>query len=98
FIELPASALVVKLSFEVWEQTGLNNLPAHEEILWARYVETMISRRLENAWSFPSDQILRQVSWLASKMEKRSQTFFALDDLQPDWLESSIQRMLYSLL
>lgn len=59
-----------------------------------RYVECILKQRTTKR-HYTLKQTQRWLIWLAQQMQKRSQTEFFLEQMQPDWLPSKRSRMAY---
>jgi transcriptional regulator with XRE-family HTH domain/DNA polymerase III delta prime subunit len=74
--------------------TSGESLEKHRQQVFKAYVERMLSRRgIEPHYN--QQQTIRWLAWLAEQMQKRSQTEFYLERIQPAWLSN--ERMQHHL-
>lgn len=59
------------------------------------YIEKRIAQGATSEYS--KRQVLRWLSWLASRMVREKQTIFLIERIQPSWLQSKTQRLRYRL-
>ena len=66
--------------------------------LFDAYVDKMFARtaRTENEPYSRSDTI-RWLRWLAARMSEHGQTVFLIERMQPSWLQSHVQRRIFSV-
>lgn len=69
-----------------------NGLDDHRNRLFSAYVQRMLQRRGGNS-PYDHADTLRWLSWLARIMNRRGQTVFFIEGLQPDMLPSKQQRV-----
>jgi serine/threonine protein kinase/GTPase SAR1 family protein len=62
--------------------------------IFRTYVEQML-RRYHATTSSLSQQLIRLLAYLAIQMQRRNQTVFYLEQMQPDWIENIQWRRLY---
>jgi hypothetical protein len=58
------------------------------------YVEQMFQRR-GTMPPFPKEKTITWLSWLAGKMKEHSESVFLVEDLQPSWLGTRVERLGY---
>ena len=66
--------------------------------IFGLYVERMFQRKESAALLFPKDKVIGWLSWLATKMKEHSQSVLMIEGLQPSWLGSIGQRILFRVL
>ncbi len=59
--------------------------------LFDAYVRRMFERKVQ-ANNYSQIQTINWLSWLASNMVARAQTIFLIERLQPDWLDSELEK------
>ena len=69
---------------------------ARRRRLFDTYIERMFERRPEHA-AFKKQDVLRYLSWLASKMVEHNAVPYLIEDMQPEWLGGSKQIKWYIL-
>jgi len=67
-----------------------------QQQVFATYVERMLTRRGVSK-RFSREQMLRGLTFLATRMQQHNQTVFYLEHMQPDWLGDRYRRLLYRL-
>jgi len=75
---------------------GSGGEKARRKHLVDSYIERMFERRTENE-SFKKQDLLRQISWLASKLFFNNTVHYLVEDMQPQWLGKKKQK-LYGLM
>ena len=103
-MELASSPLmlnVMKLSFaDPSEETAtefekMGRTPEH---IFQAFVNRMFRAKGNTEQRYPREQTVGWLSWLARRMDERNQSVFSLEQLQPSWLATRGQRMLYALI
>ena len=103
-MELASSPLmlnVMKLSFaDPSEETAtefekLGTTPHH---IFHAYVNRMFRAKGNTEQRYSREQTVGWLGWLARQMEARNQSVFSLEQLQPSWLSTRGQRMLYAVI
>jgi DNA polymerase III delta prime subunit len=59
------------------------------------YVEQMFQRRRTSSLVFPKEKTIGRLSWLARKLKGHSQSVFLVEGLQPSWLGTRAERLVY---
>jgi hypothetical protein len=59
------------------------------------YVEQMFQRRRTTSLVFPKEKTISRLSWLARKLQGHSQSVFLVEGLQPSWLGTRAERLVY---
>jgi hypothetical protein len=72
------------------------NLEERRTHLWDKYINRMFERR-RGERIYPKESAIAWLSFLAQRMAQESQTLFAIEAIQPSWLQYRRQRWLYSL-
>jgi hypothetical protein len=66
--------------------------------IFSLYVEQMFRRKGTPSRAFPKEKVIGWLSWLARKMREHSQSVFLIEGLQPSWLCTRAQRVVYRAL
>lgn len=97
-LQTPLMLSVIALAYPHSALDGLSTINTVEDKrrhLFDEFIPKMFEREREkktNRTAYPDEQAVRWLAWLAQKMRERNLQSFALEDLQPDWLHSKIQR------
>jgi NACHT domain/CHAT domain len=61
--------------------------------------DTYIDRRLDRGATpvYPRGQIIRWLSWLASRMTEKKRTIFLIEKMQPNWLQDRREELAYRI-
>lgn len=62
------------------------------------YIDRMFERKRFSGSPFPKVMVITFLTWLARRMKEHSQTVFMVEELQPNWLTSTRDRLAYGLL
>ena len=65
--------------------------------LWDTYIARMFKRKGKGAASYSDEQTKGWLTWLAKGMNQHNQTVFLIEQLQPSWLGTRRQRLIYVL-
>ncbi len=65
--------------------------------LFGTYVQRMLNRKGVEDGAFTDEQVIAWLGWLSRKMQDHGKTMFLIEELQPEWLGSRLQRFLYTL-
>ena len=66
--------------------------------LFDAYVERMFARIARTKHElYPQRQTIRWLRWLAQQMSKHGQTVFLIERMQPSWLQTHVQRRIFSI-
>lgn len=91
--DLVNTPLLLNLLILTYKGTTVHDLPksgnALQQHLLAHYVQRMVTRK-GNKSRYPQGYTLHWLSWLARQMQKQNQTVFAIELLQPNWLEGRL--------
>ncbi len=58
------------------------------------YIRRMFQRHSRDA-AYPSTRTVDWLTWLAQQMSRHSQSVFLMEQMQPDWLPTRLQRIVY---
>jgi hypothetical protein len=83
-----------EISSEDWSQLG--STAAHRERLFDVYLHYVFRRRGPSQAQV-EETTLRVLPWLARSMSEQGQTVFLMEGLNPAWLKSRRQRLIYTL-
>lgn len=75
----------------------LGSVEEQQQQTFERYVQRMLEQRV-NKGAFTPDQMRHWLSWLARQMQERHLTEFYLEHLQPSWLASKREQIIYKML
>ncbi|MEA5509547.1 NACHT domain-containing protein [Crocosphaera sp. UHCC 0190] len=79
-------------SLEELPQTG--SLEVRRQHLFNAYIERMFKRKRTNQ-KYPKQRTIQWLTWLAQRMSQVSQSVFLIEQMQPTWLQSNVQNILY---
>ena len=94
--ELAGNPFWLNVMLLIFKDTSIGTLPqqrsALQQQLSQQYMARMVEHKgkktgRENKKQYPFGETVRWLSWLAGQMRLRNQTVFAVEMLQPDWLE-----------
>jgi hypothetical protein len=74
------------------------NLDDRRKQIFALYVEQMFQRKGTSLYSIPQEKIIALLTWLAEKMRGHSQTIFLLEEIQPSWLVTKSELLVYEII
>ena len=75
----------------------LGSIEDRRRHLFNTYVDQMFKRTTRiDPELYPKEKTIHWLSWLARKMSENNQTVFLIERIQPNWLETSNQKKLYS--
>lgn len=101
--ELAKSPLILNIMMLVYQgksPQGIHNnasIEARREHLWNAYITNMLKwRNSNNRDTFK--KTLHWLSWLANKMVQNTQTIFFIEKMQPSWLTTSAQKIIYLII
>lgn len=100
--ELAKSPLTLSVMTLAYQGKNLEELPQtgsvekRREHLFNAYIERMFQRRGVNQ-QYPKDRAIHWLTWLAQGMSKTSQSDFLIEKIQPNWLQSHLERRLYRI-
>ena len=78
-------------------QTRIRTLEECRRDLIDSYIERMFKRKGKTAQPYAQPQVMKWLAWLAEKMLQYSRNVFQIEDIQPSWLPTRWQRLIYSL-
>ncbi|MGZ8230985.1 MAG: DUF4062 domain-containing protein, partial [Burkholderiales bacterium] len=99
--ELARSPLMLSLMCLAYRDHGADDLAAqgsptdHARHLFATYIDRAFAKRGKAELAYPREQTLAWLSWIAGRLSERNQTMFLIEDLQPDWFSTRLQRWAY---
>lgn len=82
------------VAIELPEGESVESQRAH---LFGAYVQRMFERRSVRE-RYSQAQTIHYLNWLAAQMHKHAQTVFLIERLQPDWLPTKNQQLIYRVL
>lgn len=100
--ELAKSPLTLSIMTLAYQGKKVEELPQtgsveeRREHLFNAYIERMFKRKGVNQ-QYPKDQAIYWLTWLAQKMSQASQSVFLIEKIQPNWLQSNLQRRFYQI-
>ena len=100
--ETPLMLDVMSLAYrdlpaEELSSDALNTEKARRSHLFDTYIDKMFIRKGKETQGYAREQTLGWLSWLASGMQQHGQTVFLIDQLQPSWLSTRWQRVVYMI-
>jgi hypothetical protein len=101
--ELAQTPLMLSVMTMAWRDTpaesfrdgGDASVEECRRRLFDAYVHAALRRKGASEREASTAEILGVLGWLARQMRARGQTLFALEQLQPDWLDHTAQRATY---
>ncbi|MDI1320097.1 MAG: NACHT domain-containing protein, partial [bacterium] len=81
-----------------WHSGEVITLEQRRRQLFDAYVQTALRRKGAREGEAFARHTLEVLPWLARQMRLRDQTLFAIEQMQPDWLEGSRRQQAYFLL
>lgn len=100
--ELAKSPLTLSILTLAYQGKKVEELPQtgsveeRREHLFNAYIERMFQRKGVNQ-QYPKDQAIYWLTWLAQRMSQASQSDFLIEKIQPNWLQSNLERKLYRI-
>jgi DNA polymerase III delta prime subunit len=85
------------LSMEELTGVGLNSEKERRKHLFDTYIDKMLIRKGKGTQKFARELTLGWLHWLARCMQQQGQTVFLIEQIQPSWLTTRGQRLLYML-
>ena len=97
FAQTPLILNFMSSAYQGWSVAQLMHelcsTPDREQHLFDAYVNRRLERGATSEYS--KDQVLRWLRWLASQMVQEKQTIFLIEKMQPHWLQTNLQGILY---
>lgn len=102
--ELARSPLMLSVMTMAWREAPAGTTApfaaaqTQEELrrkLFDAYVQAALNRRGKTTGGYPPEQTTRWLTWLAQRMKEHGHTLFALEQLQPGWLEGTWRQFGY---
>ena len=100
--ELAQSPLMLNIMMLTYQGVALVDLPqgddinSHRHRIFATYLHRMFQRR-RAAILYPANQVIKQLAWLAQRMQRSSQSVFLLEAIQPNWLNNGRDRLTFEV-
>jgi tetratricopeptide (TPR) repeat protein len=100
--ELVKSPLMLSIITLAYKDVAIEDLPQldsleeHRQHLFNSYIQRMFARRGTNK-VYPEEKAINWLNWLAYKMSQDSQTIFSIEQMQPRWLETVWQKLIYNI-
>lgn len=106
--KLAAIPLMLNIMSYVYEGKKVNNIPnsgSKKErclLLFDAYIEFLLDPKYKNnikskaKHGYKNKQSLQWLIWLSRKLDQQSKTFFLIEDIQLNWLSSTLQKFEYS--
>lgn len=98
--ELVKSPLMLSIIPLAYKDVAIEDLPQVDSVekyrqhLFNSYIQRMFERRGTNK-VYPEEKARNWLNWLAYKMSQDSQTIFSIEQIQPRWLETGWQKLIY---
>ncbi|NEP63558.1 MAG: protein kinase [Symploca sp. SIO2G7] len=98
--ELASSPLMLSIITLAYQGISREDLPTVSAIeerrqhLFDAYILRMLSHR-STEQSYPKEQVIHWLSWLAQRLQEQSQTVFLIERMQPDWFQTNWQKRIY---
>jgi hypothetical protein len=103
--ELAQTPLMLSIMSLAFQGAGSDELTAQKgnsderrNQIFGLYVEQMFQRKGMTALEIPKVKIIGWLSWLAEKMKEHSQSVFLVEGLQPSWLDTKAQWVVYKIM
>ena len=99
FATSPLILSVMSWAYQGCSSEELSSLISSDEWqprLFDKYIERMFQHR-KNTQKYSKEKTIRWLSWLARQLEKKSQTIFLIEGLQPNYLHNSATIRIYFL-
>jgi hypothetical protein len=102
---LAQTPLMLSVMTMAWRGVSPSELPANAVVptesrrqqLFDAYIQAALRRKGARADEASGRETLAVLSWLAAQMRQRGQTLFAVEQLQPDWLDGATRQFTYFL-
>ncbi len=101
--ELAKSPLTLSIMTIAYKGKSVQDLPQtssieeHRRYLFQEYIEQMFSRKGAKQ-KYPKAQAMRWLIWLAQGMSQESKTIFLIEQSQPTWLKTNLQKWTYLII
>jgi DNA polymerase III delta prime subunit/ribosomal protein L40E len=100
FAQTPLILNIMSLAYQDWSvEDLLQQFRSSEECrqhLFNAYIERMFKRKGVNQ-QYQKDRAIHWLTWLAQRMSQASQSVFLIEKIQPNWLQTNLQRRLYRI-
>lgn len=99
--ELAKSPLMLSIMTLAYQGLSITDFPEMDLLerrqhLFDKYIQRMFERRNVKS-KFDKDKSLRWLIWLASRLQEQSQTVFLIEWLQPNCLQTKLQKNIYAV-
>lgn len=92
-VNTPLMASIMAIAYEQIPVQSLDSLDQWRNHLFDSYIQRMLIHRGQDQRYAP-EQVIAWLQWLANHLFQRSQTAFFIEQLQPNWLLNTDQRLL----
>lgn len=100
--EMAHSPLILGIMSLAYQDMPLDALPSRtieteirRKQLFDTYIERMFQRKGQGNKPYTNEQAKSWLSWLAHKMDQHDRTEFLIEQMQPDWLPTHLQKWQY---
>ncbi len=100
--ELAKSPLTLSVMSLAYQGSSVEDLPqtgsveARRQHLFNTYIERMFRRRRADQ-RYSKVKAVRWLNWLAQQLQRKSQTEFRIEEIQPSWLKTTDQKWRYRI-
>ncbi|NEQ53152.1 MAG: NACHT domain-containing protein [Leptolyngbya sp. SIO3F4] len=96
-VKSPLMLNIVSLSYQDTSLEALQQINPSERYqhLLKAYINQMFHQHRANNDKFPREKVILWLSSLARKMKQESQSIFLIEEIQPSWLETKRQLIIY---
>ncbi|HIK14431.1 MAG TPA: TIR domain-containing protein [Leptolyngbyaceae cyanobacterium M33_DOE_097] len=100
--ELAQSPLMLNIMALVYRGAEITNLPSldletQRHHLFDAFIERMLKRRVAGD-RYSKAEVIHYLTWLAQRMVQESHSVFLIEDLQPNWLLTRLEKQLYRVI
>ena len=99
FASSPLILSIMSLAYQGCSEDTIQTISTADTFhqhLFDTYIERMFTRR-GTTCQFSQQQTKRWLIWMAQRMVQASQTVFLIEQIQPSWLQTKLQRIRYRL-
>src|ERR1700757_4675250 len=75
-----------------------DSLEERRKQIFRLYVQQMFQRKGTTSPVFSKEKTIGWLSWLAQKMRQHSESVFLVEGLQPSWLDTKAQWLVYKIM
>ena len=98
-VKTPLMLSIVSLTYQNQpveaSPNGSESIGARRTQVFDAYIARMLERKGKQKDRYTNDQVKLWLGWLAQRMNAHSQTIFVLEQLQPAWLTTRREQILY---